>query len=100
MNKSLLLAVALGFAVQHTYAGFGTTAAGSFPAVGHLVQHTVTGVVSDASGPLAGVTITVLGTTSSVQTDAAGQYRILAPVGSTLRLTAIRWVLPMRFIMR
>lgn len=89
MNKSLLLAVALGFALQHTYAGFGTTAAGSFPAVGHLVQHTVSGVVSDANGPLAAVTIHVVGTTSSVQSDSTGQYRVLAPVGSTLRFTAI-----------
>src|SRR5690606_15698641 len=54
-----------------------------------LKQNTVQGTVSDEQGPIPGVTVTVVGTNTVVVTDSNGQYRINAPVGSTLRFSSI-----------
>jgi len=90
-GKRLLFSVAIGLSCA-AYAGVGglpnpPEAAAFFPE--SLSQHRVEGLVSGASGPLAGVTVQVVGSSASAQTDAEGRFRIDAPIGGTVRFSAV-----------
>ncbi|MFB5945324.1 SusC/RagA family TonB-linked outer membrane protein [Albibacterium profundi] len=94
MSKVLLFSVALGLMISADVprAKAGTVADLSTTAIyseNRLKQNTVQGTVTDEQGPVPGVTVTVVGTNTVVVTDGEGQYRIDAPVGSTLRFSSI-----------
>ncbi len=58
--------------------------------VGHDERVEVRGTVKDLAGePLIGVSVVVAGTHIGVNTDLKGEYRLSAPIGSTLRFTYI-----------
>ncbi|WDF68920.1 SusC/RagA family TonB-linked outer membrane protein [Sphingobacterium oryzagri] len=93
MNKALLLTVALGCVVQSAYAEFrpinSESTHDAFPMPQAVLQNQISGVVSDTNGPLSGVTVAVVGSTTVVQTDEKGAFRLQAPVGSSLRFSAV-----------
>src|SRR5690606_5481611 len=94
MRKVLLLSVALGLmvsadALAATSVAATNRSATAIYSANRLKQNTVQGTVSDEQGPIPGVTVTVVGTNTVVVTDSNGQYRINAPVGSTLRFSSI-----------
>lgn len=93
MNKALLLTVALGCVLHGAHAEFWPVVSASklhaFPMTGTVIQNQISGVVSDGDGPLSGVTVAVVGSTGIAQTDEKGAFTISAPVGSSLRFSAV-----------
>jgi len=87
MKRYLLFSLAWGLALAAYAGGPAFVRSSAAP-----LQHSVEGIVSDASGPLAGATVRLVGTSTSVRTDDQGRFRIQAPIGSTLRFSAVGYL--------
>jgi len=87
-RKLLPLSVALAFA-SAAHAGSAPPLSAAAFRTAESAQQSVAGRVSGESGPIAGVTVQVVGSSASAQTDAEGRFRIEAPIGGTVRFSAV-----------
>lgn len=94
MRKSLLFSVAAGLISYPDAHASGVSKITNLAATtsefsSRIFQNTVQGKVLGPSGPIAGATVTVVGTKNSTMTDLEGNFKIVAPIGATLRISIV-----------
>lgn len=94
MRKSLLFSVAAGLISYPDAHASGASKITNLAATtsefsSRIFQNTVQGKVLGPSGPIAGATVTVVGTKNSTMTDLEGNFKIVAPIGATLRISIV-----------